>query len=73
MALRALVRPTRPLLSAGKSPASYAVIPGFITVQQGGNMTLTSFVVNGDHHDVAVLATDGQLVVPTALWQRGRE
>ena len=53
--------------------ASYAFAPGFITMQQGDTMTLTAFVVNGDHHDVAVLAPDGQVVVPTALWQRGRE
>jgi plastocyanin len=53
--------------------ASYAFIPGFITVQHGDTVRLTSFIVNGDHHDVAVLAPDGQVVVPTALWQRGRE
>ena len=53
--------------------AGYAFAPGFITVQQGDTVTLTAFVVNGNHHDVAVLAPDGQAVVPTALWQRGRE
>jgi plastocyanin len=53
--------------------ASYSFAPGFITVQQGDTVTLTVFVVNGDHHDVAVLAPDGQVVVPTAVWQRGRE
>lgn len=42
-------------------------------VQQGDTVTLTVFVVNGDHHEVAVLAPDGQVVVPTATWQRGRE
>ena len=36
-------------------------------------MTFTVLVVNGDRHDVTVLAPDGQVVVPTALWQRGRE
>jgi plastocyanin len=35
-------------------------------------VTLTASVANGDQHDVAVLAPDGQ-VAPTALWQRGRE
>jgi plastocyanin len=53
--------------------ASYTFAPSFITVQQGDTVTLTAFVVNGDHHDVAVLAPDGQVVVPTAIWQRGRE
>jgi plastocyanin len=53
--------------------ASYTFAPSFITVQQGDTVTLTAFVVNGDHHDVAVLAPDGQVAVPTAIWQRGRE
>jgi plastocyanin len=53
--------------------ASYTFAPGFVTVPQGDTVTLTAFVVNGDHHDVAVLAPDEQVVVPTALWQRGRE
>jgi plastocyanin len=53
--------------------ASYSFVPGFIAVQQGDTVTLTAFVVNGDQHDVAVLAPDGQVVVPTAAWQRGRE
>jgi plastocyanin len=53
--------------------ASYTFMPGFITVLQGDTVTLTAFVVNGDHHDVAVLAPDGQVVVPTAIWQRGRQ
>jgi plastocyanin len=53
--------------------SSYTFVPGFITVQQGDTVTLTAFVVNGDQHDVAVLAPDGQVVVPTAIWQRGRE
>jgi plastocyanin len=53
--------------------ASYSFVPGFITVQQGDTVTLTAFVVNGDHHEVAMLAPDRQVVVPTAVWQRGRE
>jgi plastocyanin len=53
--------------------ASYTFMPGFITVLQGDTVTLSAFVVNGDHHDVAVLAPDGQVVVPTAIWQRGRQ
>ncbi|MEM2123066.1 MAG: hypothetical protein QXE79_05480, partial [Candidatus Bathyarchaeia archaeon] len=53
--------------------SSYLLTPGFVAVQQGDTVTLTVFVVNGDHHEVAVLAPDGQVVVPTATWQRGRE
>ena len=53
--------------------ASYTFLPGFITVQQGDTVTLTAFVVNGDQHEVAVLAPDGQVVVPQATWQRGKE
>jgi hypothetical protein len=34
---------------------------------------LTVFVVNGDHHEVAVTGPDAQVVTPTATWQRGRE
>jgi len=53
--------------------SSYLLTPGFVTVQQGDTVRLTVFVVNGDQHEVAVLAPDGQVVVPTATWQRGRE
>ncbi len=53
--------------------SSYLFTPGFVTVQQGDTLRLTVFVVNGDQHEVAVLAPDGQVVVPTATWQRGRE
>src|SRR3989442_14605534 len=53
--------------------SSYLFTPGFATVQQGDAVTLTVFVVNGDHHEVAVLAPDGQAVAPTATWQRGPE
>jgi hypothetical protein len=51
--------------------SSYLFTPGFATVQQGDAVTLTVFVVNGDDHEVAVRAPDGQPVVPTATWQRG--
>src|SRR5438128_1966020 len=49
---------------------SYALTPGFVTVQQGDTVTLHVFVVNGDKHEVGVLAPDGQVVVPTATWSR---
>jgi len=38
---------------------SYAFAPGF--------------VVNGDKHEVSVVAPDGQVAVPTATWTRGGE
>lgn len=53
--------------------SSYAFTPGFIAVQQGDTVTLNAFVVNGDHHEVFVTAPDGQVAVPTATWQRGRQ
>jgi plastocyanin len=53
--------------------SSYMFVPGFITVPQGDSLTLTAFIVNGDQHDVAILSPDGQVAVPTAIWQRGRE
>lgn len=53
--------------------ASYTFTPGFITAQRGDTVTLSVFVVNGDHHDVHVIAPDGQVVVPSAPWNRGQE
>ena len=53
--------------------ASYTFTPGFITVQKGDTVALSTFVVNGDKHEVAVLAPDGQAVVPKATWTRGQE
>jgi plastocyanin len=52
---------------------SYALTPGFVTVQQGDTVTLQVLVANGDKHEVGVLAPDGQVVVPTATWNRGVE
>jgi plastocyanin len=52
---------------------SYALTPGFVTVQQGDTVTVQVLVVNGDKHEVGVLAPDGQVVVPTATWNRGVE
>jgi plastocyanin len=52
---------------------SYAFSPGFMTVYKGDTVALSTFVVNGDKHEVAVLAPDGQVVVPTAPWTRGQE
>lgn len=53
--------------------ASYTFTPGFATVQQGDTVALTAFVVNGDQHDVGIIAPDGQVVMANATWQRGRE
>jgi plastocyanin len=53
--------------------SSYVFTPGFITVQQGDTVALNAFVVNGDHHEVFVTAPGGQVAVPTATWQRGRQ
>ena len=36
-------------------------------------MVLTTFVVNGDEHEVWVTAPDGTKVVPNTKWHRGRE
>jgi plastocyanin len=52
---------------------SYALTPGFVMVQQGDTVTLQVLVVNGDKHEVGVLAPDGQVVVPTATRSRGVE
>jgi plastocyanin len=42
-------------------------------VQQGDTVLFTAFVVNGEHHEVAVQAPDGQVVVPLAMSDRGKE
>ena len=52
---------------------SYALTPGVVTVRQGDTVTLHVFVVNGDKHEVGVLAPDGRVVVPAATWNRGVE
>jgi plastocyanin len=52
---------------------SYAFAPGFVTVPQGDTVAVRVFVVNGDKHEVSVLAPDGQVAVPTATWTRGGE
>jgi hypothetical protein len=52
---------------------SYALTPGCVTVQQRDAVRLQVLVVNGDKHEVGVLAPDGQVVVPTATGNRGAE
>jgi plastocyanin len=53
--------------------SSYLFAPGFITVHQGDSVTLTVFVVNGDSHEVRVVAPDGRAVMPARTWHRGQE
>ena len=52
---------------------SYAFAPGFVTVPQSDIVAVRVFVVNGDKHEVSVVAPDGQVAVPTATWTRGGE
>ena len=53
--------------------SSYIFNPAFATVRQGDEVVLTTFVVNGDEHEVWVTAPDGTKVVPNTKWHRGRE
>lgn len=53
--------------------SSYIFNPAFVTVRQGDEVVLTTFVVNGDEHEVWVTAPDGSKVVPNTKWHRGRE
>ena len=53
--------------------ASYMLVPGYVTVRQGDTVSLTVFVVNGDEHETRLFAPDGQVVMPQAAWNRGRQ
>jgi plastocyanin len=53
--------------------SSYLLLPGFVAVQRGDTVTLVVFVVNGDEHEVRVLAPDGKVVAPKTTLNRGRE
>ena len=53
--------------------SSYVFTPSFVTVRQGDTVKLTTFMVNGDEHEVWVAAPDGQRVVAPTKWNRGRE
>lgn len=53
--------------------SSYIFSPGFVTVRQGDTVKLTSFMVNGDDHEVWIAAPDGRRVVAATKWNRGRE
>ncbi len=62
----------------GKTPqrwevSSYLFVPGYATVRQGDTVTLNVFVVNGDEHEVRLMAPDGRSVAGKTTMQRGRE
>jgi plastocyanin len=62
----------------GKTPqrsevSSYLFLPGYATVRQGDTVTLNMFVVNGDEHEIRLVAPDGRPVAGTTRMQRGRE
>lgn len=53
--------------------ASYMFVPAWVTVQQGDEVVLNAFVVNGDRHEVWITDPDGRKVVANQMWERGRE
>ena len=53
--------------------ASYIFSPGFVVVRQGDTVKLTTFLVNGDEHEVWVIDPEGRQVVAKATWHRGRQ
>lgn len=62
----------------GASPANWQVAtyvwnPGMMVAYEGDEVTLTVFIVNGDHHSTRLLAPDGTQIGATDDYQRGRE
>jgi len=53
--------------------SAYLFAPSFAVARQGDTIVLTAFVVNGDQHEVWVVAPGGQRVTPPVMWNRGRE
>jgi plastocyanin len=53
--------------------STYMFSPAAITVAQGDEVTLRTFVVNGDEHTVWIEAPDGSRVVENDVMNRGRE
>lgn len=53
--------------------SSYRFEPGFLMVTQGDKVTLLTFIVNGDKHDVWLQGPDGKEVVKKQDLNRGRE
>src|SRR5437588_109686 len=52
---------------------SRALLAGDVGAPQDDTVAVRVFVVNGDKHEVSVVAPDGQVAVPTATWTRGGE
>ena len=53
--------------------ASYQFSPAFVTVHQGDSIMLSVFIANGDHYEVQLTDPDGQSIIDTTAWDRGRE
>jgi plastocyanin len=53
--------------------SSYIFSPSFVTVLQGDTVKLTTFMVNGDQHEVWIADPNGKRVVAATKWNRGRE
>lgn len=53
--------------------SSYMFSPAFVTVKQGDEVVVNVFVVNGDEHEVQILAPDGAVAMAKTTWNRGRE
>lgn len=53
--------------------SSYIFSPSFVIARQGDTVRLTTFMVNGDEHEVWIAAPDGQRAVAATKWNRGRE
>lgn len=53
--------------------SSYIFAPNFVVVRQGDTVKLTTFLVNGDEHEVRIVSPDGREVIAKTTWNRGRE
>ncbi len=53
--------------------ATYIWTPGSMVVHEGDEVTLSVFIVNGDHHVTRLVAPDGSQIGATDDYQRGRE
>jgi plastocyanin len=53
--------------------STYVYTPGAMMVNQGDEVEVVAFVVNGDHHNTRVIAPDGAMVGQPMDAQRGRE
>jgi plastocyanin len=53
--------------------ASYQFVPAAVVVPEGASVVLSVFIVNGDHHEVTLIAPDGHFLVSKVTWECGRE